>query len=122
MQDDEGNTLKSQDNRTGLRALPLKSMECASARSPCGQKTGSHLSNRGYPWSDARLSRFLMSAEAGCLSEILQLRPPLEEWHLLQQTPARPTAAVRSPRERQERTLSEAHRKPAAGACAALYR
>jgi hypothetical protein len=28
MQDDEGNTLKSQDNRTGLRALPLKSMEC----------------------------------------------------------------------------------------------
>ena len=33
MQDDEGNTLKSQDNRTGLRALPLKSMECGKGRS-----------------------------------------------------------------------------------------
>jgi hypothetical protein len=25
---DEGNTLKSQDHREGLRALPLKAMEC----------------------------------------------------------------------------------------------
>jgi hypothetical protein len=37
----------------------------------CGQKTRSHISNHGYPWSDARLTRFLMGAEAGCLSEIL---------------------------------------------------
>ena len=28
MQYGEGNTLKSQDNRAGLRALPLQSMEC----------------------------------------------------------------------------------------------
>jgi hypothetical protein len=29
MRHDEGNTLKSQDNREGLRALPLNPMECA---------------------------------------------------------------------------------------------
>jgi hypothetical protein len=34
MRHDEGNTWKSQDNHEGLRALPLKSMECALF---CGQ-------------------------------------------------------------------------------------
>src|SRR6266852_5521678 len=29
MEHDEGNTLKSQDNHEGLRALPLNSVECA---------------------------------------------------------------------------------------------
>ena len=47
MRHDGGNTLKSQDNREGLRALPLNPMECdvillCRARGPGGQGELSH--------------------------------------------------------------------------------
>src|SRR5207302_10642818 len=89
---------------------------------PCSQKTRSPLSNSGYPRSDARLTGFLRGAGAGCLPEILQLPPPQEEGHLLQQTAPLPTAVVRSPREWPRHSPSAAHRKPAAGVSAARHK
>jgi hypothetical protein len=74
------------------------------------------------PQSATRLSCFLMGAGADWPLETLQPLLPLGERHLLQRTPALPTAAARSPRGRLGRTPRVAHRRPAADACAATYR